>query len=393
LHPVDPWLEELAAVAARHARTQPLVRGQCVPYFRRGVLSVPAFKWNGAGDPTLEARAQSLRHMAKASQWPVDALFFDLEDAAPDQPQFKALARQFCADALRSAANAGRVLGFRPNDIRSPYFADDLRVVLPAAGAQVDFVVLPKTESADEVRDVAALVREAAARWRWPRVPRLEVLIESPRALLQAEAIAAVPEVAALVFGAYDFSRCIGSEVDAQTWLTDQAAARQWLPVVAAAHGKEALDAVTATLPIRPKDPTAPTTEERARHTEAIALCARDATDAARLGYAGKWVLHPDQVDPIQRAFSPDAARARRALDLCAAYARAAMQGSGAERDEATAGRVRLVDKAVAGMEFWVVQAGLRAGVIGAEDLARAGFSADELRAATIGRGRATPAP
>lgn len=386
MHPDDPWLASVAAVGQRHASTHPLVRGQCVPYFRRGVLSVPAFKWNGSGDPVQQARTQSLRLMANATALPVDALFFDLEDAAPDQPEFKELARNFCREALQAAVGCGRVLGFRPNDIRSPYFGGDLATVLPTAGSHLDFVVLPKTESADEVLDVAKLLREAATRFGWAQVPRLEVLIESPRALLQADAIAAIPEVAALVFGAYDFARCIGAEVDAHSWLGDQAAARQWLPVVAAAHGKDALDAVTATLPVRAKDPALPTPAEIARRETALALAARDAADAARLGYAGKWVLHPDQIAPIQAAFSPDADRARRALDLCAAYARAARQGSGAERDEARTEAVRLVDKAVAGMEFWAVQAGLRAGVLGDTDLQATGFSLDELRAASLGR-------
>ncbi len=383
--PDDSWSSKVAAVATRHAATRPLVRGQHVPYFRRGVLSVPSFKWNRTGEPNVEARGQSLRLMGNATRLPVDALFFDLEDAAPDQPEFKALARDFCRQALLAAAGCGRVVGFRPNDIRSPYFADDLAAVLPTAGAHLHFVVLPKTESADEVRDVARLLRGAADRFGWAQVPRLEVLIESPRALLQAESIAAVDEVATLVFGAYDFARCIGGEVDPQSWLRDQSAARQWLPIVAAAHGKDALDAVTATLPVRAKDPAAPTDAERARHNEALALASRDAADAARLGYAGKWVLHPDQIAPIQAAFAPTAERAHQALALCAAYARAALAGSGAERDEA-GGQVRLVDKAVAGVEFWAVKAGLRAGALNVADLHASGFSLDELRAASCGR-------
>lgn len=370
-------------LAHRHRQRPPAIRGAQVPYFRRGVLSVPAFKMAAGGDAATDGRQQSLALMAKAGGFGVDALFFDLEDAAPEHPEFKQFARQFCGEALAAAEFAGKVVGFRPNNIRTDYFARDMAEVLQAAGARLDFIVIPKTETAAEVRDIAALVADWARVLAWPKVPQLEVLIESPGAFAQAEAIAAIDGVAALVFGAYDFARCLGSQVHADTWLADQAAVRQLLPVLAAAHGKDALDAVTATLPVRPKNAQAPTDAEMAGRQRALHLSARDAADAARLGYAGKWVLHPDQIAPIQQAFTPSRHDALRALRVCADYARAARAGSGAERDESAAA-VRLVDRAVVGMEFWAVQAALRGGELQEEDLRAAGFALEALRAAAF---------
>ena len=83
----------------------------------------------------------------------------------------------------------------------------------------------------------------------------LEILIESPRAFMEAEKIAAIDGVAALIFGAWDFARTIGGKVTADDWIYDQGTARQLLPIIAGSHGKDAVDAVTGTLPIRPKLP------------------------------------------------------------------------------------------------------------------------------------------
>jgi len=373
----DDLIAAAWAVHQRHAAVAPEVRGARVPYQRRGVLSIPAFRLPAGGDPQRDGRAASLRLMAAARTTDADAFFFDLEDAAPDQPEFKLLAREFCIEALRGGGFGDRVVGFRPNDVRSPLFAADLVDVVAACGDRLDFIVVPKTERAAEVADIAALVRDLARTLGLRRPPALEVLIESPRALLEAAQIAACDGVAALVFGAWDFARCLGAEVDAETWLGDYAAARQTIAACAAAHGKDAIDAVTATLPLRPRDPDRPTDAEVARRTAALDSCARDARDARRLGFAAKWILHPDQVAPIQAAWDPSRAAALAALAACADYARARHAGSGARVD-----RGQLVDKAVAGAAFWVVRAGLRSGVIGPLDLKAVGVTHDELRAA-----------
>ena len=371
---VDALLTDLRLTCARHAAVPDHVRGMHVPYFRRAVMAIPAFKLAACGDPAVDGRVQSLKLMAGAAKFPVDAFFYDLEDAAPDQPQFKALARQFCIEALLQHDFGDRVVGFRPNNLRTAEFEADLVQVLQAAGHRLRMIVIPKTETAAEVVDIARLVAQACRLFGIDRVPQLEVLIESPRALLQAQQIAAVPGVAALVFGAYDFARCVGGQVDPQTWLDDQSVARQWLVAVAASEGKDAVDAITATLPLRPRDPQAPTPQELADRHAALELCRRDAADAARLGFAGKWVLHPDQIGPIQNAFSPTREQALRALRVCADYARAQVAGVGAQVD-----RGQLVDKAVAGEQWWIVRAGLRAAVLDAADVADAGVTLERI--------------
>ena len=353
----------IRAARARHAGAPAGMRGAAVPYRRRGEMSIPAFRNPAGGDPEVDGRAASLRVMAKAATLPVDFFFYDLEDAAPDDPQYKPLARRFLIEALRAHDFGDRVRAFRPNNVRTPYFEDDVVDVLQAAD--------------DRLADVQAILRAVSRAAGRDRPLSIEVLIESPGAFVDAERIAGLEDVTALIFGAWDFARTLGARVDAQRWLDDQAVARQTLPILAAAHGKDAVDAVTATLPIRPKDPGDARAAER--HAAALALARRDAEDAQRLGFAAKWILHPDQIEPIQGAFTPSREEALAALDLAARYARAAAAGSGAEVDGD-----RLADKAVVGADWWRVEAGRRAGVLDEGDLEATGLSWDELRRAAV---------
>ena len=64
----------------RHLRRRPGVRGERVPYYRRGELSIPAFRMAEGGEPEVDGRDQSFRLMGKAAVLPVDFFFYDLED-------------------------------------------------------------------------------------------------------------------------------------------------------------------------------------------------------------------------------------------------------------------------------------------------------------------------
>ena len=351
-----------------------MVKGLRVPYYRRGVLSIPAFRQTApTGDPAVEGRAASLRLMAKAASLPVDFFFYDLEDAAPDHPEFRPLARAFAVEAFQTFDFGDRVRAFRPNNIRTNAFEDDLVEVVGAVGDRLDAIVLPKTETADEVKDVQNVLRQLQRiAGRHNRIA-LEVLIESPRAFLEADKIAALEDVSALAFGSWDFARTVGGRVEPASWLSDQATARQTLPIIAAAHGKEAVDAVTATLPIRPRKRD--DAEVAAAHSAALDLARRDAQDARRLGFAAKWILHPDQIGPIQSAWTPTAQQAQRALKMAADYARAAAAGSGAELGAGG----HLLDKAVVATEWWLVRAALQADILTRADITRTGFTIQQL--------------
>jgi citrate lyase subunit beta/citryl-CoA lyase len=356
----------------RHQRVTENLRGLNVPYYRRGELSIPAFKMKPGGDPESDGRATSMKIMRKAAELPVDFFFYDLEDAAPDNPEFKPLARSFIVDAFSELDYGDRVRAFRPNNIRTPYFEDDICEVVGKIGYKLDAIVLPKTETADEVKDVQNILRHVQRLSGFNNRIAIEVLIESPRAFRQADQIAAFEDVTALIFGSWDFARTIGGRVEPQTWLQDQGAARQLLPIIAAAYGKDAVDAVTATLPIRPKDPNDHAAVKK--HAVAVELARQDAMNARRVGFAAKWILHPDQIEAIQGAWTPNRETAMAALQLAADYTRAAQMGSGAEVHGD-----QLADKAVVGTEWWVVRAALHAGILNDTDLKRTGYTIQQL--------------
>lgn len=395
---LDDIKHSIANIQARHRARPEMMRGMAVPYYRRGVMAIPSFKMAAGGDVARDARAQSLKLMNKAAQLPLDCFFYDLEDAAPDNPEFKPFAREFVVEALTTNDFGNRVVAYRPNNIRTAYFADDIVEVVSRAGHRLQMMVIPKSEHWEEVADVVTIVRDVQRLAGQTNTISMEVLIESPTAFLEAEKIAAIDGVSALVFGAWDFARTIGGRVTAEGWIHDQSTVRQLLPVIAAAHGKEAVDAVTGTLPIRPVAPagmsasdvttamtSAPETLDasqfgagfidavRKRH-RAIELTRRDAEDARAIGYAAKWILHPDQIDAVHAAWTPSRSDALRALTLTADYARSALAGSGAEVDGD-----RLADKAVIGTEWWVVRAAINAGSLTDADVAATGFTFEQL--------------
>ncbi len=387
---------------ARHRLRPEMVRGLCVPYYRRGEMAIPAFKMKQGGNPATDGKETSLKLMKNVCKLPVDFFFYDLEDASPDHTEYKSFARKFVVEVLNTTDFGSRIVAFRPNNIRTEYFEQDVLTVLTKAGDKLDAIVLPKTEHAEEVRDVIEIVRSILRLAGHSSNISIEVLIESPRAFLEADRIAALDGVSTLIFGAWDFARTTGAQVEAESWTKDLGYARQALPIVAAAHGKDAVDAVTGTLPIRPKMPEGISSEEYdyaitnghaldagkfgegfvqqvMKRREALRLAETDALEARRNGYAAKWILHPDQIEPIQRAWTPTREKAMEALQLAAAYTKAAKHGSGAEVDGN-----RLADKAVVGTDWWNVIAGLRGNILTEDDITATGHTLKELERTVV---------
>lgn len=376
--------------------------GALVPYFRRGEMAIPALKADPAapGDKAA-ARAASLKLMQGAVRFKPDLFFFDLEDAAPDNPTLRPWAREFLVEGLTTIPfPEGQIRAFRPNNIRTEYFEEDLLHVLKGAGHCVDVIILPKCLYASDVADIQEIVRWARRAYGIGHKIWLEVLIEEASAFAEAEQIAALEDVAALLFGALDFSGSISGRIRPETWLDDTIHARQALPIIAASQGKEAVDAVTSILPITPRNTTgleegrfrelialdgaaaesrgAPPelVEQIARRDRAVDFVRRDAENGRRIGYAAKWILHPGQVEPVQGAWTPTREEALRVLAVVAAYARSAERGSGADLLEGT---VELADKAVLRSAFWDVTHARRAGVLTDKDVSDTGYSWERI--------------
>ena len=242
----------------------------------------------------------------KALAGPADALSFDLEDAVP--PAAKGQARAHVAAWLDRVAALPRrpLIIVRVNAPGTPWFDDDLRAVVRAG---LDWINLPKAETAAQVRHAAAAlqVAEAAAGGLPPLA--LLVNIESAAALLRAAEIgAADARVAGLQLGLADLYEPLGIARD------DSANVHATLHALRLAAGAAGVPAYDGAYPGLAD----------ADGYRAEALMAR------RLGFAGKSCIHPRQVALANEVFSATEAElawARRVLD---AAAQAASQGRGA---------------------------------------------------------------
>jgi citrate lyase subunit beta/citryl-CoA lyase len=240
--------------------------------------------------------ASSERFIEKARGLPADEVFLDLEDAVA--PAAKVQAR---ANAAAAAAGdwGGRVLGVRVNDASTPWAHRDVIEVVSAAG-RLDVIVLPKVTSPDHVV--------------WLDLPPgrtgIEAQIEDAGGLAAVNAIAAAsPRLEALVFGPADFMASVGiRSLDVGGQPAGYAGgdvyhyALMRILIAARARGLQAIDGPY--LKVRDVDGFR-----------------RSAASAAALGYDGKWVLHPDQIDAANEEFAPSPDDFARASRIVEAYA------------------------------------------------------------------------
>ena len=236
---------------------------------------------------------------------PADGLIFDLEDAVA--PEVKDAARAAVGAALAEGGYARHELVVRVNPLDTPWGHPDLAI---AATLPVDAVLLPKVESADRVRLAGSLLDALGA----PPELALWCMIETPLGVLAAPEIAgADARIGALVLGTSD----LGNDLRIRE-------RRDRLPLMTAiglvllaarAHGRAVLDGVHLDL----------------EDTEDFAAVCRQGRE---LGFDGKTLIHPQQIEAANAAFSPTEAEIAQARRLIAAYAEATATGRGAVRFE-----------------------------------------------------------
>jgi citrate lyase subunit beta/citryl-CoA lyase len=243
--------------------------------------------------------AANERALEKAKTIPCDAIIFDLEDAVA--PDAKPLARNQAVAAVRSGEYGRRELTIRCNGLATPWGADDLAAVARAAPAAV---VVPKVDSAASVDDVAAHLDAAGA-----AATSIWAMIETPTAILDARSIAAHPRVGVLVVGTNDLARELRAPlgVAARSNLTPYLA----LAVLAAREsGKVILDGVF-------------------NDVRDLVGFAAECRQGVELGFDGKTLIHPAQVEPCNDAWSPSADEIDAARRIIDTYTAAVAEGHG----------------------------------------------------------------
>jgi citrate lyase beta subunit len=236
------------------------------------------------------------RHkIEKALTLSVDCICMDIEDGVA--PNRKAEARQGIAAALRELDFGSSEKLARLNAPGSGLETEDIQAVLPF---RPDGVVLPKTESLEQVQWASEKIEAAELACGWPLGSiRLLAGVETPRAILNLKDIASHPRLDALIFGGEDFAASLGATrtPDALELLY----ARSAVVTACAAYGLQAIDMVSVNF----KD---------------LEPLGREARFGAQLGYTGKQVIHPNQVAPVQEAFTPDQAAIESARRLVQAF-------------------------------------------------------------------------
>jgi citrate lyase subunit beta / citryl-CoA lyase len=233
------------------------------------------------------------RFLEKAKTLDADQVFLDLEDAVA--PLAKPGARGTIVAALNDGGWGDKIRVVRVNDWTTSWTYRDVIEVVEGAGANLDCVMLPKVQTADQVVALDLLITqiEKTVGLEVGRIG-IEAQIENSIGLINVDAIAsASPRVETIIFGPADFMASINMKslvVGEQPPGYDTGDAYHYILMrilmAARAYDKQAIDGPY--LQIRDVDGFK-----------------RVAGRAAALGFDGKWVLHPDQVAAANQVFSP----------------------------------------------------------------------------------------
>lgn len=240
------------------------------------------------------------RALDKGRTLPADVLILDLEDAVT--PDAKAEARERIAAAVRAGGYGKREIVVRVNGLATPWGHDDLAGL---AGCGADAVLLPKVESAGEVRQAVAVLEASGA----PEGLAVWCMMETPRGILAvAEIAAAHPRVACLAMGTSDLTKDLHAN---HTPGREPLMTALGLCLLAArAHGLGILDGVHLDL------------DDEA----GFAAACRQGRD---WGFDGKTLIHPKTIAVANAAFGPSGDEIAWSRRIIAAHDEAVGEGKG----------------------------------------------------------------
>lgn len=252
---------------------------------RRSVLYMP-----GANTRALE----------KARSLPADALIFDLEDAVA--PDAKEAARANVVAAAQSKGYGKREIAIRCNGLSTPWGKADIAAI---AKSGADAVLVPKVETAAEVASVVAQLDAAGA----PKSMAVWAMMETPKGILRADEVAGShPRLTLFVMGTNDLVKDMRAR---HTPMRLPMVTALGLGMLAArAHGLTILDGVYNDI----------------QDAEGFrAVCQQ----GLEMGFDGKTLIHPSQVEPCNEVFAPSAAELAMAGKIVTAFKAAQAEGKG----------------------------------------------------------------
>ena len=232
-----------------------------------------------------------------AATAPVDHVMADLEDACPYE--FKGeKSRNTIIDAFNQLDYGDKVVTFRPNNIHSTFFLGDVESLMRSAVDKFHGIILPKVTGPEDIIYVSRLLDSLELEAGWNHRVQIEALIETPEAMVRVHEIAtASPRMAGLIFGIADFAAVMGIVEVIDNQNINFHAAKQTMAVAAKAAGLHAIDNVFFNLVRRDTSAEDKEVIEESLYKKNVG--------AANLGMDGTWVIHPQQAEMANKAYTP----------------------------------------------------------------------------------------
>ena len=299
--------------------------------------------------------------IGKALDFQVDQIFLDLEDAVA--PESKSIARTLVSSTLnqrfeKTKKFASKIVSVRINGLGTPWIEEDLALLADGAARGVDTLIFPKaSDSHDLVWLDNELSKVEKACGMSHGSIKVDAQIESARGVINADSIAVSPRVVSLAFGPADYMADIGMPsptVESQPVGYDIADAFHYpmvkVLIAARAAGVSAIDGPT--LEVHDLD------KFRASARRAWAL-----------GFDGKWILHPLQIEPCHEVFTPSQEQFDSAMCLLEAYEYYTSSAGGGKG--AVIYRGAMIDEASRKMASTIVARGESAGLVQGKHFAK----------------------
>jgi len=244
------------------------------------------------------------RFLEKAKTTQADIVCFDLEDSIPDSE--KVNARNLIKDALKSRSQYAPDIYVRTNSPASGKIPDDLEKIIQKG---IDGIVIPKVNNSKELLKIKKIITSLEKKRKLDPVSLIPS-IESAQGVVNAYDIASCSKrISALVFGVFDLLNDMGIEYTKQSEGAKYARAK--VPLDAKAAGIHAIDAIWQDL----KDENG---------------LKEDCIIGKNLGYAGKSIIHPEQIPITHEAFMPNKSEIEWAHKVCDTYLESTKKGKGA---------------------------------------------------------------
>ena len=244
------------------------------------------------------------RFLEKAKKIQADIVCFDLEDSVPDNE--KTSARKLIKTALKSRSEYSSSIFVRTNSPLSGKISLDLKELVQKG---IDGIVIPKVNNITELKKIQKILSGLE---KSKKLKPIQIIpsIESAEGVVNSYQIASFGKrVTAIVFGIFDLLNDLGVEYTKDS--PGGKYSRYKIPVDAAAAGISAIDGIWQDL-------------------NDLKGLQKDCNFGKSLGYAGKSIIHPDQISMVHKSFYPNKTEISWAEKVCKVYLKSTKKGKGA---------------------------------------------------------------